>query len=68
MYCTVCINIDTKLINLDIRNKFFTVRAIIHGSNLPRTGRVPVTGEFEDVIGQGARKSYLGSLCHKRLD
>lgn len=37
---------NTKLFNLDIRNDFFTVRAIIHGSNLLKTGRVPVTGEF----------------------
>jgi len=31
-------------------------------------GRVPVTGGFQDVTGQGSRKSYSGSLCHKRLD
>lgn len=56
---------NTKLFNLDIRNKFFTVRTIIHGSNLPRTGGVPVTGGFRDMIGKGARKSCLGACATK---
>lgn len=42
---------NTKLFNLDIRNNFFTVRAIIHGSNLPCHWRM-------DMVGQCARKSY----------
>lgn len=28
--------------------------------------RVPISGSFQDAIGQDARQSYLGSLCHKR--
>lgn len=35
---------NTKLFNLDIRNKFLI--PINHGNNLPRTGRAPVTGGF----------------------
>jgi len=56
-------------LHLDIRNKFFTVRINKHLEEPPQgRGRVPIIGGFQDAIGQGTRKSHLGSLSHKTLN
>jgi len=41
--------------HLDIGKKFFTARTIIDWNDFPRIVVVPITGGFQDVIGQGAR-------------
>lgn len=52
-----------------IRKKFFMVWIASCCNNLPRDiGRLPIAGDCQDAMGQGARWSHQGSLPHERLD
>lgn len=55
--------------HLNIRKNFFYGKND-HSLEQPSQGfgRVPITGDFQDGIGQGARQSHLGSISHAKLD